>query len=156
MRGNFQVCLALLWENEQPQLGKKRGETRFGISRKTLASWRGAKPTQTDLGDLEKGEASAILYAWFWRGIRGDDLPKGVDYALFDHAAYSGVTDAVVDLQTVLRVVKPDGDVGGVTLAAIRDQDPRVVISALSRLKSNQEHAAKVEKEALAMVDHIS
>ena len=64
----------------------------------------------------------------FWDAIRGDDLPSGVDYCVFDCAVNSGPGRAAKILQDVVGV-KPDGGIGPLTLAAVKAMDPIELIS---------------------------
>lgn len=63
-------------------------------------------------------ELEAIYRDQYWRTIHADDMPKGVDYAIFDYAVNSGAGRAVKDLQRALGV-KVDGIVGMGTLTAL-------------------------------------
>lgn len=162
MRGNFDACLTLLWEAKPISLGGKRGQTRLGLTRKTIASWRGARrATSIDLETLKKGEAAAILHAWFWRGVRGDELPKGLDYALFDAAVYGGPIAAVMHLQHGLGLSGPWSEqMEGRILRAIERKGPQEVIRGLSKVRwiatpypQAQEHIEAVSRTALAMAE---
>lgn len=95
------------------------GATNFGITQQTLAGWRGRPANRHDVKALSKTEALSILKAQYWDAIRGDELPAGLDYALFDYAVNSGPARAVKDLQRILEI-EADGILGGATLAAIR------------------------------------
>ncbi|MBU3668330.1 MAG: hypothetical protein FGM53_07355, partial [Rhodocyclaceae bacterium] len=55
----------------------------------------------------------------YWDAIKGDDLPAGVDYCVFDCAVNSGPGRAAKMLQEVVGV-KPDGGIGPITLAAVK------------------------------------
>ena len=59
----------------------------------------------------------------YWDAIRGDALPRGVDYCLFDCAVNSGPGRATKLAQYVLHQ-KVDGSLGPKTLAAIQEADP--------------------------------
>lgn len=112
MRGNFDCCLTLLWsrlgdaELEDPHQPKA---TRLGISRKTLAAWKGTTQSRVDLNAMQKGEASAILHVWFWRAVHGDDLPQGLDRAMFEKAVAEGPKAAITALQATIGV-HPTGE----------------------------------------------
>lgn len=151
MRGNFDVCLSLLWQDEPACLGGRNGRTKLGLTTRTVASWRGCLVGQVDPASLEKGEAAAILYAWFWRGVQADDLPPGVDYALFDHAIFAGPKQAVLDLQHVLGRRRADGCMDGFTLRAVENANPRTVIAGLTSFRRDKEHAEAVAEQAVAM-----
>lgn len=106
------------------------GPTKFGITQRTLADWRGTTVTEEDVRALTKEEARLIYLGRFWNVIRGDDLPYGVDLALFDFAVHSGVSRAVATLQRIVRT-DVDGVVGRKTLAAVHGMSPVCVVEEL-------------------------
>lgn len=106
------------------------GATKYGITHKTLSAWRGKTATKADVKALTKQEATAIYRAQYWRPIRGDDLPAGVDYALFDFAINSGPARAVKTLQRIVGV-PADGIMGAITLDAVSKRSPADLINAL-------------------------
>ena len=95
------------------------GATNMGITHKTLAAWRGRAVTKQDVRDLKRAEALEIYRAQYWSAVRGNDLPAGLDYAVFDYGVNSGPARAIKDLQRCLGV-KVDGVVGAITLDAVR------------------------------------
>lgn len=107
------------------------GATNLGITHKTLAAWRGKPVTKQDVRNLTRDEALQIYKAQYWDAVRGDQLPAGLDYAVFDYAVNSGPARAVKDLQRVLGV-GVDGIVGAQTLAAIARRQTADLITGLS------------------------
>ena len=161
MRETFPTALGLLWAREEarPQkLSTKRGATRLGLTRKTVASWMGCRVTDVDLNDLEKGAAGAILHVWFWRGVRADEPPLGLDYALFCHAVASGPRQAITELQYVL-TQRPTGEMDGRTLRAAERADGPAMISSLSHLRrragADEAELAAIEREALRLAGDV-
>lgn len=106
------------------------GATKYGITHKTLSAWRGKTVTKADVRALTKQEATAIYRAQYWAPIRGDELPAGLDYALFDFAVNSGPARAVKTLQKIVGVAA-DGIMGGITLAAVRQHSAVDLVVAL-------------------------
>lgn len=94
------------------------GATNMGITHRTLAAWRGRPVTKQDVRNLTRDEALRIYKAQYWDTVKGDQLPAGLDYAVFDYAVNSGPARAARDLQRVLGVAV-DGVIGVQTLAAI-------------------------------------
>lgn len=99
------------------------GATKYGITRATLSVWRGRPVSKTDVRRLTRDEAAAIYRARYWNAVRGDDLPAGVDYCVFDAAVNSGPGRAARWLQAAARAPQ-DGVIGPVTLAAAAGRDP--------------------------------
>ena len=72
-----------------------------------------------------------IIYAnQYWNKVKADDLPSGIDYAVFDFAVNSGPSRAIKYLQMCLGV-SADGVIGPVTMAAAKQAEPRYVIMLL-------------------------
>lgn len=106
------------------------GATKFGITHTTLASWRGRPVSKADVRALTTGEATQIYETRYWRVIKGDALPYGVDYAVLDFAINSGPGRAASHLQKVLGVAQ-DGIIGPVTLKALFGMGRATVINRL-------------------------
>lgn len=97
------------------------GPTNMGITLETFRAWRSDHSlTISDLKKLSRAEATEIYKSQYWTPIRADELPLGVDWAVFDFAVNSGPGRAVRELQKILGV-KADGIVGLITLDAIRN-----------------------------------
>jgi lysozyme family protein len=94
------------------------GATMLGITRATLAAWRGREVGKDEVRALTRKEAGEIYRARYWQAVRGDDLPAGLDLAVFDLAVNSGPDRAIRTLQAILNV-PVDGRMGPQTLAAM-------------------------------------
>ena len=106
------------------------GPTNFGI---TIADYRRyVKPNATtaDVKAMKVEEAKAIYRAQYWDTQRCDELPAGVDYALFDYGVNSGVGRSKRVLQRIVGV-KPDGAFGPATMAAVSAHDPKKIVAGL-------------------------
>lgn len=106
------------------------GATNRGITLKTLAEWRGRPVTKAEVRVLSRAEAAAIYRARYWNAVRGDDLPAGLDLALFDLAVNSGPGRSVRLLQRALGRAE-DGRFGPRLLAAVAEADTTPLITAL-------------------------
>jgi lysozyme family protein len=99
MRGNLENCVKLTFGDEGGYVNNPNdpgGPTKYGITLKTLAAYRRqSKVTAADVKALSLAEAAAILDSQYWRKVWGDELPRGVDYAMFDFAVNSGPAQAV-------------------------------------------------------------
>jgi lysozyme family protein len=63
----------------------------------------------------------------YWERVKGDKLPSGVDYCVFDAAVNSGVRRASQWLQATLGVAA-DGSIGPQTLATASMTSPATTI----------------------------
>lgn len=106
------------WSSGKVRQGKILG-TKYGVTGKTLAGYRGRAVTQDDVAALTIDEAIEIFRSQYWTPIKGDDLPRGLDYAMLDFAINSGPAKAASTHQKVVGVT-PDGIIGAKTLDAIR------------------------------------
>jgi lysozyme family protein len=106
------------------------GPTNFGI---TIADYRRyVKPAATaaDVHAMPVAEANAIYRARYWEAMRCDDLPAGLDYAVFDYGVNSGNTRAVKVLQRILGLAD-DGKMADAVLAAANKSDAAKLVTAL-------------------------
>lgn len=98
------------------------GATSMGITRRTLAEWRGvtswSELPKSAVRDLSLAEAAQIYQARYWAKCAAGKMPNGLDLALFDFAVNSGPDRAVKYLQAQLGV-EADGIVGRQTLNAL-------------------------------------
>ena len=105
------------WSTGKVGKGRLIG-TNFGIAAPTLIGWRGDYVTAEDMKALTRDEAIAIYKAQYWNTVKGDELPAGVDYCVYDYSVNSGPGRAARELQRVVGT-KVDGVIGPQTLAAI-------------------------------------
>lgn len=74
---------------------------------------------KSEVKGLKRSEAAKIYKALYWDVIKCNQMPAGLDLALFDYGVNSGPTRAVKELQALLKI-RRDGAVGPITLGAIR------------------------------------
>mgnify|MGYP000117872758 CR=1 FL=1 len=145
---NHRFCRALniMFPHEGGFVNHKNdpgGATKYGITHKTLALWRGLKSVSVqDVKNLFRSEAADIYKARYWDVCRCDDLPGGVAYAVYDFAVNSGPRTSIKHLQRSLGFVGKDVDgyIGGFTLKAVNRADPKKLINKMcdSRLSFMQ------------------
>ena len=104
--GNFEKCLALTlgfeggYSDDPHDPG---GATNLGITGAVLAQVRGRPVAKSEVMALSRNEAAGIYRRLFWNTVAGDQLPAGVDAALFDLAVNSGPVHAIRALQAALK-----------------------------------------------------
>lgn len=148
MRDNFDASLRLVLKHEGGFVNHPRdpgGATKYGITQRTLADWRSRHGTRhtisaEDVKALTRAEAAAIYRANYWDAIRGDDLPAGVDYAVFDFAVNSGPSSAVKFLQWAINSTMHfslalDGRIGPRTIEAAKLISPEDLIRTLCKFR---------------------
>lgn len=128
-RGNLPACLAVTlpheggWADHPADPG---GATMKGITLATFRQWV-ANATKTQLRNISDDMVEKIYRTGYWNKVRGEDLPFGVDLAVFDFGVNSGPSRAAKYLQAVVGVTQ-DGHVGPKTIAATQRLDGKVVV----------------------------
>ncbi len=139
MKQNFASSLAHVLKHEGGWADHPRdpgGATMKGVTLATYSDWLGRQATKDELRAISDEHLRTIYRARFWDAVRGDELPSGVDYVVFDMAVNSGPGRAARMLQAAVGVT-PDGAIGPKTLAAVQAQDPAALIAAFQR---NRQH----------------
>ena len=108
------------------------GATNLGVTRATLARWRGRAVSKAEVRALTMTEAAKIYRALYWDEIAGDALPAGLDFAVFDYCVNSGPSRAAKTLQVVAGVVA-DGRIGPITLSTLSAKSSTALIIAYCR-----------------------
>ena len=107
------------------------GPTNYGI---TIADYRrDVKPgaTAADVRAMSVGEAKAIYRRRYWDAQRCDDLPAGIDYAVFDYGVNSGIGRSGKALRRALGLAADTNAVTAEVIAAARGADSRAVVAAI-------------------------
>ena len=94
-----------------------------GVTQKNYDMYRSDKglPRQS-VQRISDAELQDIYKTRYWDLVKGDELPSGVDYAVFDGAVNSGPGQSIKWLQRALAPVyqgRADGIIGPATLAAL-------------------------------------
>jgi lysozyme family protein len=107
------------------------GATNAGITQAVYDTYRksvgAGRQSVSRISDEEK---AAIYRGRYWDLVKGDSLPPGVGYVVFDGAVHSGVAQSVRWLQRALGLDRVDGLVGPQTIAAVvavADHDALIV-----------------------------
>jgi hypothetical protein len=133
VKENFPQCFALVLKNEGGYVDNPSdpgGATNLGCTKATWEAWVGHPVTKDDIKALTPNDVMPLYKAKYWDTIKGDDLPEGVDYAVFDYAINSGPSRAAKALQSLLSVTI-DGQIGAATLRALETSNPREVATAV-------------------------
>jgi lysozyme family protein len=133
MQSNFSACLALVLKSEGGYVNHPAdpgGRTNLGVTQKVWEDWVGHPVTEADMRALTADDVAPMYRAKYWDAIKGDYLPDGVDYAVFDFAVNSGVAKAAKILQFLLNVTA-DGKIGPATLAACKAADASQLASEI-------------------------
>ena len=130
MKENFEDALKAILHHEGGYVHHKLdpgGVTNLGVTKRVWEEWVGHEVDEKAMRALTPELVGPMYKAKYWDKIRGDDLPTGVDYAVFDAAINSGPGRAAKWLQTAVGAV-PDGSIGAGTLAKVAAMEPAAII----------------------------
>jgi lysozyme family protein len=168
-KDNFDSCLKFVLKFEGGFVNDPRdpgGPTNLGVTQRTLSGFLGRPASIDDVKKLTPKTVAPIYRQNYWNKVSGDDLPAGVDLAVFDFGVHSGPRRGVIGLQRALGLAD-DGQSGPITVAAAGKADPTVTVQQvcaerlafLSRLtvfkafgKGLRSRVEKCEKAALGMI----
>lgn len=125
MRGNWEQCFALMLKSEGGYSNDPHdpgGMTNHGVTHIDWAKWIGHEPTEAEMRALTPDDVMPLYKAWYWDKVMGDNLPYGVDYAVFDFGVNSGVSRSVRCLQSIVGADE-DGIMGPKTMTAVLQKD---------------------------------
>lgn len=134
MRDNYAASLAAVLVHEGGYVNHPRdpgGATNKGVTQRVYDDFRQRKglPPRS-VRSLEQSEVEAIYRKQYWDTVKGDELPKGVDYCVFDFAVNSGTHRASRYLQRAVGAAE-DGQIGPVTLKAVNAMEPGCLIDGI-------------------------
>jgi lysozyme family protein len=112
------------------------GRTNLGVTQEVWENWVGHLVSEEEMKALTKDMVKPLYLDLYWRRIKGDNLPSGADYCVFDATVNSGVRRASQWLQTAIGVTS-DGAIGPQTLSVASMMVPSTIIINFSaqRLK---------------------
>lgn len=137
MIGNFDKCFDLVIKHEGGYVNDPRdpgGRTNLGVTQRNWESYIGKPVTEEVMRKLTVEQVKPFYKKMYWDRIKGDDLPAGIDYAVFDFAVNSGVNKASKCIQEIAGV-PTDGIIGRQSLEAIKACDPDETIDALCGMR---------------------
>lgn len=107
------------------------GPTNFGITIHDYRKYVKPGATAADVKAMTVSEAKAIYRAKYWDAQRCDELPAGVDYAVFDYGVNSGIGRSGKVLRRVLKLADNTSTVNGAVVAATNARDAKQLVSAI-------------------------
>lgn len=127
---SFKAALARVLVHEGGYVNHPRdpgGATNQGITQRTYDAYRRSKGARLrSVKLMVAAERDAIYRRQYWDAIKGDKLPVGVDYVVFDGAVNSGPKQSIKWLQRALGSAyrgEIDGVIGLATLAALGETE---------------------------------
>jgi lysozyme family protein len=133
VKDNWEQCFALILKEEGGFVDDPRdpgGATNLGCTKAAWEAYVGHEVTKNDIKALTPKDVMPLYKSKYWDKIKGDELPSGVDYAVFDFAINSGPSRAAKTLQSVVGVAT-DGSIGPATLAALETSNIRDIATRI-------------------------
>lgn len=133
MNDKFNKCLDMLLAHEGGFVDHPKdpgGMTNLGVTRATLEQYRGGHVTEKEMRSLTPEDVAPLYYTEYAKKVRFDDLPDGLNWAVFDWAVNSGSGRPAKALQRILGC-KADGAIGPKTLQAVANHDAAELIEKL-------------------------
>ena len=137
MLSNWPTSLALMLKSEGHFVNHPSdpgGMTNLGVTKKAWEAWVKHPVDEAEMRSLTPEIVAPFYKAQYWNPCKCDELPLGVDYAVFDFAVNAGVGRASKTLQTALGTAA-DGIVGKNTMSLANGCDPDEFLEKFSRLK---------------------
>jgi lysozyme family protein len=108
------------------------GATNKGITHKTYSDFLGRPLEDVDeLKNIPDEHVQLIYKQGYWDKVKGDNLPSGVDFAIFDWAVNSGPGRAAKALQKAVGATA-DGAIGPMTLEAVKEYSAEDIIRSVA------------------------
>lgn len=139
MKDNFDACFDLMIKHEGGYVNNPAdpgGMTNLGVTKRVWEAYIGKIVSEAEMRGLTKDKVKPLYRKNYWDKICGDDLPDGVDYAVFDFAVNSGPSRAAKTLQKAVGVAQ-DGSIGPKTLAKVSDANPRELVQDICEQRMN-------------------
>lgn len=130
MKDNFEAALKAILHHEGGFVSHPKdpgGVTNLGVTKRVWEEWTGHEVDEKAMRALTPEVVAPMYKAKYWDRIRGDDLPTGVDYIVFDAAINSGPGRAAKWLQQTVGAV-PDGAIGAGTLGKVAAMEPSEIV----------------------------
>jgi len=131
VKKNFIDALAHVLKHEGGYVNHPKdpgGMTNLGVTKTVWEEWIGRESNEKEMRSLTPEIVAPLYKKKYWDKIKGDELPDGVDYAVFDFAVNSGPGRAAKFLQELVGV-NADGAIGPMTLTAVNKKDPKELVT---------------------------
>ena len=110
------------------------GETNLGVTRAVYEQYAGRQVMDGEMEGLTHDDVYPIYRENYWNRVRGDDLPSGVDWSVFDWGVNSGTSRAAKALQRIAGV-EQDGGIGPMTLQAVLEVEPAEIVEQMHHMR---------------------
>ena len=112
------------------------GMTNLGVTKAVWDDCIKRESTEDEMRNLKPADVIDLYKKLYWDRVKGDDLPSGLNYCVFDAAVNSGTGRAAKWLQECVGAVA-DGAIGAKTLAKVKAHDADALVNAYCDLRLN-------------------
>jgi len=137
MKDNFRSALQAVLLHEGGYVNNPKdpgGMTNLGVTKKVWEEWVGHPVGEKEMRALTPDTVAPMYRKKYWDAIKGDELPTGLDYLMFDFAINAGPGRAIKTMQKAIGTV-PDGAIGPKTMQALKDADQKDLVAKFSMEK---------------------
>jgi len=130
MKSNFEASFTKVMQSEGGYVNDPAdhgGETNLGVTIGAWGAYLGRAIQPGEMKALTLVTVKPFYKQMYWDKVKGDDLPVGVDYAVFDFAVNAGVSRAARFLQRAVGAVD-DGVIGSGTLGKVAAANPQKIL----------------------------
>jgi len=134
VKSTYDACLPLLLAHEggySNHPSDPGGPTNFGITIFDYRKYVNPGASAADVRAMTVEEAKRIYRARYWNAQRCDELPAGLDYAVFDYGVNSGIGRSAKVLRRLLGLPDRSATISDDVIAAARAVDPTTLVTKI-------------------------
>jgi lysozyme family protein len=134
MKENYSEALKAILKHEGGFVNHPRdpgGMTNLGVTKKVWEEWVKHPVDEKAMRALTPELVSPMYKKKYWDAVKGDELPDGLDYLMFDFAINAGPGRAIKTMQKAIGTT-PDGAIGPKTMQSLKEMNPAQLIEKFS------------------------
>jgi len=137
MKENFRAALQAVLLHEGGFVNHPKdpgGMTNLGVTKKVWEEWVGRTVDEKTMRALTPEAVAPMYRKKYWDAVKGDEMPDGLDYLMFDFAVNAGPGRAIKTMQKTIGAT-PDGVIGPKTMAALKAANQGELVAKFSAEK---------------------
>jgi len=137
MKENFDEALKAILKHEGGFVNHPKdpgGMTNLGVTKKVWEEWVGKAVDEKAMRALTPEVVAPMYRKKYWDAVRGDEMPDGLDYLMFDFAVNAGPGRAIRIMQKAVGA-NPDGAIGPKTMQALKEANQTELVAKFSAEK---------------------
>jgi lysozyme family protein len=134
MKENYNEALKAILKHEGGFVNHPKdpgGMTNLGVTKKVWEEWVKHPVDEKAMRALTPELVSPMYKKKYWDAVKGDELPDGLDYLMFDFAINAGPGRAIKTMQKAIGTT-PDGAIGPKTMQSLKEMNPAQLIEKFS------------------------